>query len=341
MSIQFSLGIISLVELTSVPVRVADGSAVFHFDGHLVAEFDGLKPETVIQWTQIEGLPVTFLSPLNEGEIYFTSNDLDKKVFICCTNPGTDAEICTKAEFYHFPVSWVDGDIIGTSYGLGTFTNPDYPNASSFSAISHHGMLPVDHSLPGYSNAARFIGTMVKMEGVVDEYTETTFDYTATEEAVNDITGFSLMQSDGTSTSVIGTYVGYNPSILGVGSSSLDEWLQVEFYRYGYKYELTIPLTSTTSPGITEVINPPVKPSNGGILSMVSILSTFTEVTFEDMVSEAVSRDNLGGILGTETILQSKVTVTPPSDNSKVSSTNASSGITELTTFLQTSVNVT
>ena len=108
MSIQFSLGIISSVDIHAVPVSVGDGAAIFHYDGQLVGEFYNIKDDTVIQWSQVSGVPVTFTSPLNEETITFTSNDLDKKVFKCCTNPGTDAELCALAEFYHFPVDWTN-----------------------------------------------------------------------------------------------------------------------------------------------------------------------------------------------------------------------------------------
>lgn len=339
MSIQFSLGTISLVELVAVPVTVADGSAIFHYDGKLTAVFDGIKDDTVIQWTQIEGLAVTYTSPLNEAEITFTSNDLDKKVFICCTNPGTDAEICARAEFYHFPVSWVDGKVIGNSISLGTLSNPDYPSAVDFTSRVHHGMLPVDNSLPGYSNAARFLGTMVKMEGVIDAYTESKLTNSANEEGEKSIVGYSLLQDDGTNINVLSTYSGYVPIVLGVGSSDLDEWFQIEMRRYGYTYDLIVPLPIETSPGISEVISPPIGGGTGGIKTLTTILSTISKSAHEDSVT--LNNSNVGNLLNLTTVLQTKKSVPIDEDTVSVNTSTAAGGILSIVTSIQTAISVT
>lgn len=278
MSLGFSLGIIRALDLVAVPVTVQDGSAIFHYEGVLTAVFQDLREDTVIQWTQVSGLPVAFTSPLNEAVLTFTSNDLDKKEFVCCTNPGTDAEICSKAEFYHFPVSWAEGTKLVTSDDFpGAGSNPDYPGAEAFEYNAFYAMQPIDRTLDGYDLVTKVLGNISQFSGVAQDYRETVFTFNMTDEALKSIRKIEFYEDIGAGWTLIRTILGNNSTILRIPHSETPLKITFTLERYGYSYEVDLYPDAKTSPGATEFVDvAPVIPCNVEVNTLLSSMYNMT-----------------------------------------------------------------
>lgn len=339
MSIQFSLGIIRVLDLKAVPVSVMDGSAIFHHEGSLHGEFTGLKDDTVIQWTQISGVPVTFIGGTSGESIQFVTSDLDQKEFICCTNPGTDAELCAKATFYHFPVDFYEANV-SVNRSTGVIPVPKDLTEDLFSNLKYRGLSPVNSELPGYSSIPSVIGGFAPYAATDDQYTEVNFQFSGDSELLKHVIRTEVLEDSGSGFSIIETHPGFLERVLGTWDSGNPKMIRYIINNYGKASEVTVPFTGNVYPGTSETVPVVLSPQIGLVKNLVTTLSSLKSIDVQDSLSNETMGTQSGHLRMTTT-LQSLVTL-PGTDKAPELRLKAVTGIvSNVVTTIQTNSAIT
>lgn len=336
MSLSFSLGIIRAANIKAVPVQVDDASGVFKFEGSLHAVFTNLQEDTVIQWSQLTGEPVTFLTPLDGSDIAFTTTELGTKTFRCCTNPGTDSEICAVASFYHFPVDILQGHAFYSGKTSVRATSTHALTASNITSAIYYAMGRIEavNSDPGTPSTPT--GDMVSFGPAVNSYTELQWIYSVEDIASYGLTGIYLYDELESGWTLVSTYAVTQTRAYDIPDTPGRKKLVLEFNHLGNRYFIEITYPGIHSPGATSVVSGDTGHSATRV-KMVTLLSSIRKISKSDQTPPSGQSNTRAS---QQTIMQSLITQTQSDSTRGDTGISSSTRITQVTS-LQSNIDVT
>jgi hypothetical protein len=336
MSLSFSLGIIRAADIKAVPVQIDDSSGVFKYAGSLHATFINIQPDTIIQWSQLSGDPVTYLNSLDEDHIEFTTTDLGTKTFRCCTNPGTDAELCSVASFYHFPVELEQGQRFSSGKSATFVQSTHALTERNISSAIHYAMGRIEavNSDPGTPSTP--VGDIVSFGPTTDSYTELHWTFSTDDIASYGLTGIYLYDELESGWTLARTYAVTQTRAYDVPDTSGRKKLVFEFIKRGNRYFIDITYPAMHSPGATSV----VLGTTGHAETRGTLLTLLSSIRKSTVVEQTLPRGQAPTIALQQSILQRIVTKTS-SDSTRGDTGITAASYVAQTTFLQTNVNVT